>query len=75
MQHDLELIDTVREIARQVMVVDSRAGVSIGAWRAGVVLMCRTYGVPEPDDVIAWVSDGKSSDADVSDWSRAFGLA
>ncbi|GGE18734.1 hypothetical protein GCM10011360_04350 [Primorskyibacter flagellatus] len=75
MKHDLELVNAVREMARTVMIADSASGVSIGAWRAAVVLMCRHYRVPEPDDVIAWVSDGKSSDADVTDWSQSFGMS
>ena len=34
----------------------------------------RKVGIPEPDDVVAWVSGGKASDADVADWSRQFSV-
>lgn len=61
-------------LAREAMLTDSASGCSLGAWRDGVLEICRKVGIPEPDDVVAWVSGGKASDADVADWSRQFSV-
>ncbi len=68
-QHDLAL-----GLACQAMTVDAAAGCSIGAWREGVLDICRKLGFQAPDDVLAWVSGGKASDAEVADWSQRFGV-
>lgn len=61
-------------LAREAMLTDGASGCSLGAWRSGVLEICRKVGIPEPDDVLAWVSGGKASDADVTDWSRQFSV-
>ncbi len=61
-------------LAKTAMLVDSASGCSLGAWRDGVLEICRRVGIPEPDDVVAWVSGGKASDTDVTDWSRQFSI-
>lgn len=67
--HDIAL-----SLAKTAMFVDSTSGCSLGAWRDGVLEICRRVGIPEPDDVVAWVSGGKASDKDVADWSRQFSV-
>lgn len=59
-------------LARQAMLVDSTSGCSLGAWRDCVLKICHRVGIPEPEDVLAWVSGGKASDGDIADWSRQF---
>jgi hypothetical protein len=56
------------------MLVDPASGCSLGAWgrrRSGI---CKKVGIPDPEDVVAWVSGGKSSDKIVTDWSRQFSM-
>lgn len=59
-------------LARDAMLIDSASGCSLAAWRDGVLEICRRIGIAEPDDVLAWVSGGKASDAGVADWSSTF---
>ena len=67
--HDIAL-----SLAKTAMFVDSTSGYSLGAWREGALEICRRVGIPEPDDVVAWVSGGKASDKDVADWTRQFSV-
>lgn len=62
-------------LAREAMLTDAASGCSLGAWRGAVLEICRKIGITEPEDVLAWVSDGKASDADVADWSRRFSVS
>ncbi|MFN3209510.1 hypothetical protein [Roseovarius indicus] len=64
--------DRALRYARIAMHYCSLEGASAGAWRDAVLEICRREGVPEPDDVQAWVSGGKVSDADITDWTRTF---
>jgi len=67
--HDIAL-----SLAKTAMLVDSASGCSLGAWRDAVLEICKKVGIPEPEDVVAWVSGGKSCDKDVADWSRQFSV-
>jgi hypothetical protein len=61
-------------IAQQGMLQASREGIALGQWRDDVLFLCREWGLPEPDDVLAWVSGGKASDKAVTDWESTFGV-
>lgn len=67
--HDIAL-----GLAREAMLVDAASGCSLGAWRDAVLEICRMAKITEPEDVMAWVSGGKSKDADVADWSLKFSV-
>jgi len=71
----MEAHNLALNLAREAMKVDAASGCSLGAWRDGVIQICHHVGVPEPEDVLAWVSGGKASDGDVADWSRQFGVS
>lgn len=66
--------DRALELARLAMHYCSFEGASIGAWRDAVEEICQLCNVPAPEDKVAWVSGGKASDADVTDWTRQFGV-
>ena len=74
MNAQTDLHEIALGLAREAMLTDAASGCSLGAWRDGVLEICRKFGIPEPDDVVAWVSGGKASDADVADWSRQFSV-
>lgn len=59
-------------MARAAMLTDSKTGCSVGAWRDATLEICRRLGVPEPEDVLAWVSGGKATDKSVADWGQQF---
>lgn len=72
MQTTLAQHNEALRLARVAMHYCSFEGASLGAWRDAVCEICELKGVEVPDDVLAWVSAGKASDVDVTDWSRAF---
>ncbi len=72
MQHFLNRHERALQLARIGMHYCSLEGASVAAWREAVREICRREGVPQPEDVLAWVSSGTASDADVDDWSKTF---
>lgn len=66
--------DLALALSRHAMLQAAAEGIAIGQWRDDVLFLCNSMGLPEPDDVIAWVSGGKASDQTVVDWEAAFHL-
>lgn len=69
LKHDFAL-----SLAQAAMIEAANEGIAIGQWRDDVRYLLDTMGLPQPLDVIAWVSSGKASDKAVTDWGQSFSL-
>lgn len=69
LKHDFAL-----SLAQAAMIEAANEGIAIGQWRDDVRCLLNKMGLPQPPDVIAWVSSGKASDQLVTDWGSAFSL-
>lgn len=75
MLRDIDLrLEGARTLAQGAMQRAAVEGISIGSWRDDVVEIFEELGLEVPEDMLAWISGGKASDADVGDWGAAFSL-
>ena len=59
-------------LVRAMMLAGSDLGLPLSRWRDYSRKMIAEYGLPQPEDLIAWTSAGKATDANVDDWDQQY---
>lgn len=66
--------DSALTMARAMMMTGVDMGFTLAHWRDHTRKMIEEFGLPQPKDLIAWVSGGQGCDADVEDWNQKFDM-
>jgi hypothetical protein len=73
MQPDLDLVKSMRREAELVVFEGIMRGMPMGVSRIVIQKTMIAKGLPVPEDVMAFASEGQVSDADVTDWDEPRG--
>lgn len=64
----LSNVELHRKEAEQIVAEGTAMGYPWAITHIAVQLFCRKEGLPCPDDIFGWVSEGRFSDKQVRDW-------
>jgi hypothetical protein len=73
MQSELKRVEALRYEANQILAEGVAKRYPLAVSVIAIRLMCRKFGLPQPNDVLAFASGGKINSSMVDDWHSPWG--